>query len=201
MMLAWWVAALALAQSETPADSVAASGKPAAEESFTLLRREVASRLLVDTQFEPTGEDVSEWWNVGKLSLDHRRGVSLRAFAEARVRWGVVGEDPGQPYLLVNVSEPKWTSEVDLREAFVSWRHEAWDIKVGQQIFVWGKNELFAAADLLNPMDVRYDPISGLDAFKDARAPVFAIDAGYFAAETGAELVVLPFFARHRAFL
>jgi hypothetical protein len=91
----------------------------------TFVKVELSSRLLVDTRFddtrrgplERTGEDVVEWWNVGKLWIDHKQGRELSLVADAWVRWGVVGEHPGDhAFVIVNPRDTKWTGEVELRE-------------------------------------------------------------------------------------
>ena len=75
------------------------------------------------------------------------------------------------------------------------------DLKVGQRIFVWGKNEFMAGANVLNPPDLRFDVTSNLDSTKDGRAPIFALDATYWWDDTGFQFVVVPFFTRTRGYL
>lgn len=176
---------------------------PALDASRTWLKGELATRLLSDWRFEKTGEDVVEWWTQGRLRLDHRRSRSLRGIVDARVRWGLVAEEPPpeETYLLFNARDGKWTYEAELREAFIEWRPADFEVRVGQQIFVWGKNELLAPADLLNPMDLRYDILAALDSPKDAKVPVFALDGSYWRGESGVELVILPFFAANKTFV
>ncbi|MEE8408721.1 MAG: hypothetical protein V3T05_03870 [Myxococcota bacterium] len=186
---------------DTPT-AVPAPGPPSSA-SRTWLRTEITSRLMIDTELEDTGEDVVEWWNTGRLRLDHRLDAELRAVVEGWVRWGVAGEDPGPDhgFFVVNARDRKWTGEVELREGWVEWRRLDFEIRIGQQIFVWGKNEIMAAADILNPVDLRFDPLALLESLKDAKVPVFAFDVGYWVGDLGVQLVVLPFFTPNRALL
>ena len=173
----------------------------------TFVKLELSSRLLIDTCFddtrreplERTGEDIVEWWNIGRLRVDHKQGRELGLVAEAWVRWGVAGEHPGQDrFALFNPRDTRWTGEVELREGYAQWRPGDVDIKVGQRIFVWGKNEVFAAADVLNPLDLRFDPIRVIDSPRDIKVPVFAVDLSYWWGDSGLHLVALPFFTPHR---
>src|SRR5690606_2673913 len=124
-----------------------------------------------------TQEDVVEWWNDFRLKIDHKVS-ELKVYTEARLRLGVVTERPRDraAFALVNGADPKWASDVSLREAYVDWRPGAWQLRFGQQIFTWGKNDLFAPADVLNPLDLRYDPLLGLVSPREAKVPVVAMN-------------------------
>ena len=67
-----------------------------------------------------------------------------------------------------------------------------------QQLFVWGNDELFAPADVINPADLRWDPIALLASPRDAKVPVLAADVAYWWGDTVLELVVMPFFAGNK---
>ncbi len=177
--------------------------KPKRSLERTWLRGELSTRMMVDTVFDNTGEDVIEWWNLARMNIDHRTSTGLKLFAESWVRWGVSAEhaDPGDSFYVLNAGDPKWTADVQLREAYITWSPGDFDLKVGQRIFVWGKNEFMAGANVLNPPDLRFDVTSNLDSTKDGRAPVFALDATYWWADTGFQFVVVPFFSRTRGYL
>lgn len=163
-----------------------------------------ASRLMLDLNFETsTGEDVMEWWHVGGLKIDHRFDEHMKALVDARARWGVTGEDtkPHHPFWLVNARDPKWAADLELREGFVTLGVDAASLHVGQRIFVWGKNEFGAAADVVNPIDLRYDLAGTFRSTRDSKVPVFAIDGVVADAGASVELVVLPFFAANKVFL
>ena len=75
--------------------------------------------MMVDTVFDNTGEDVIEWWNLARLSIDHRTNSGLKLFAESWVRWGSVPSMQTQVMLYVfNAGDPKWTADIQLREAY-----------------------------------------------------------------------------------
>ncbi|OGQ82621.1 MAG: hypothetical protein A2289_21830 [Deltaproteobacteria bacterium RIFOXYA12_FULL_58_15] len=172
------------------------------EGSRTLLTFGLSSRFLLDASLEFTGEDVVEWWNLGTLRLEHRHGELLKAVVEAAVRWGMVGEEPiDDPFVGFNPRDVKWTGDVELREAYLQWRRGGIEARVGQQIFVWGKNEVCAAADVLNSVDLRYDPTAMLDSPKNLKVPVFAFDLGWWWESWGVQLVIIPFFTPHRGTL
>lgn len=168
-----------------------------------LFAGEVASRLYVDTAFNPTGEDVIEWWNLGRLRLDYRVLGRFRAYLEGWIRWGGVAEDAANNngFFLVNGSNAKWATDIQLREGYVEMKLDSFLFKVGQRIFVWGKNELFPVADLINPIDLRYDPLAIFNSPRDAKVPVFAAEATYLTGDYSLSLVLVPFFEPHRAFL
>ncbi len=164
------------------------------ERTHTWAKVEVSSRVMVDTAFDGHGEHVLEWWNLGRLRLDYRQSSSLKAVVEGWLRWGVAAKR----HL---ARDPKWTGQVELREGYLAWRRGKLDLKVGQRIYVWGKNELLPPADVLNPLDLRFDAAAFVTNPKDAKRPVFSLEAGYYVDDWGLQLVVLPFFAGHRAFL
>lgn len=169
----------------------------------TWLRGELKTRMMMDTVFDDTGEDVVEWWNLGRINIDHRTSSGVKFYADTWVRWGLTAEhaDAGDAFYLFNAGDPKWTGDVQLREAFVTWSPGDFDLKVGQRIFVWGKNEFMAAANVLNPPDFRFDVAGNLNSTKDGKVPVFALDGTWWLGETGFQLVIVPFFSRTRGYL
>jgi hypothetical protein len=169
----------------------------------TWLKGEFKSRLMVDTVFDDTGEDVIEWWDLLRLSIDHRTSSGVKFYVDTWVRWGLTAEhaDAGDAFYFFNAGDPKWTGDVQLREAFITWSPGDFDLKIGQRIFVWGKNEFMAGANILNPPDFRFDVTSNLDSTKDGRVPVFAFDGTWWLGETGFQFVIVPFFARTKGYL
>ena len=169
----------------------------------TWLRGDVETRFMVDTVFDDTGEDVIEWWYLARLNVDHRTRSGVKVYLDSWVRWGVTAEhaDAGDAFYLFNAGDPKWTADLQLREGFVTFSPGDFDLKVGQRIFVWGKNEFMAGADVLNPPDLRFDIAGNLDSTKDGKVPVFALDGTWWFGDTGLQLVVVPFFTRTRGYL
>jgi hypothetical protein len=72
-----------------------------------------------------------------------------------------------------------WQSETyELREAYLHAEFldgRAW-LRVGKQLIVWGKTELFATTDQFNPRD---DALSSLPTLEESRIPVFALRGVY----------------------
>jgi hypothetical protein len=72
-----------------------------------------------------------------------------------------------------------WQSETyELREAYLHAEFldgRAW-LRVGKQLIVWGKTELFATTDQFNPRD---DALSSLPSLEESRIPVFAARGVY----------------------
>ncbi len=176
------------------------SAAPAPPPPRVIVRRELDTRLLTDLERQATGEDVLEWWNKGALRLEVSYGPTLGAVAEGWVRWGVAGEDPApdHDFWLVNVRDGKWLGEVELREAYVRWQAGPVELRCGNQLFIWGKNELLAGADVLNPSDLRFDPSVLVRAPKESRVPVFALSGALGLGDATLELVVVPFFQANR---
>lgn len=121
---------------------------------------DLASRLGHDTRFDRGGE------MAGYLLHRARTGVLLRhgdwtLKIEARLRWLTTGEAPRRgPFLAYNavnrrsVFEPLWgESHIGIRRFGIEWT-------AGWQELAWGQNAAFAAADVLNPVDLRDGPSS-----------------------------------------
>lgn len=172
-----------------------------APSSHLLVVRELSLRLLGDTTFRHDDADVVEVWGQARLRLDHRATDRLRLVAEARARWGFTGKDtaPGTTFWLYNARAPTFVGLAELREAFVDWNDGPLAVRFGEQIFVWGKNELLPAADVLSPVDLRYDPTRALSDQRSVKQPVLALDARVGHDGAGVELVLVPFFAPARA--
>ena len=91
---------------------------------------QTATRALIKAAY---GELVAE--------RAHGQGTYGDAFAEARIRYGLQGE---QQDLLV-----------DLREAYVNAYVGPFDLRLGQQIIVWGRADAFNPTNNLTPFDLR----------------------------------------------
>ena len=101
-----------------------------------------------DVVHDGDAEDVFEWWQQLNLYLKYQFAEQWDTVTEIDTRYGVVGEAPQEnPFWGVNVSYSKWLSEVSLRQGYLRWRDAGWEISFGSRVFVWGKNELFAAGD------------------------------------------------------
>jgi hypothetical protein len=191
------------ASSTGPAPQAEVPPQPTGPKSNTRVKLELSSRLLADTQHAEVPEDVTEWWNEGLLNIRHSHDSGFRIGINSAVRWGAAGKHPGpeNPYLVINPRDPTWLAETDLKEAWVQWDLGPWQITAGEQIYSWGKNDFMAAADQINPLDMRFDPTRNLANPRNAKVPVFGIDAAYHHEETKFQMVIMPFFRQHRASL
>lgn len=190
---------------EVPAtDSVSTEPvEPLAEEpAFTLLggvgrvSGELLSRYAMDTRFEATSEDVFEWRNRAQLKLDYRIAGKFRAFIGTRFDLWVKGAAPFRDtFWLVNARNVRADGFFELREAYVDFYTSYVDFRIGNQVFSWGQNELFAPADMLNPVDLR-DALAS-DLFKK---PVPSVLATIALGEQGSlRLVWQPLFTANDA--
>ena len=203
---------LVLAAADAPSDVIVIDAEPppaaqiaAPVEVWTppLVQLELLSRVLLNPQLRNMRAEVLQMWHVGRLRAEFTWGAHTQAVAEATVRWGAYGKMPeNAPLLGVNVRDSQWVGEAALREAYVQWRWEGLGVSVGQRLLAWGKNELGAPADAINPLDLRYDPTLLFVAPRLLRVPVFMLTAQYsWGAAARVEAVVQPFFAPNRVFL
>ena len=79
----------------------------------------------------------------------------------------------------------------ELREAYMDYQAEAWDLRVGRQIIVWGKADGLAITDVVSPWD--YTEFLARD-FDDIRMPVDAVRGRLLFDNINIELVWLPKF-------
>jgi len=71
-----------------------------------------------------------------------------------------------------------YESEAEIDEAFIEGPlSQAFDLKVGRQIVVWGKAETLRVTDLLNPLDLRVPGRTDVD---DIRLPLAMSKLGYY---------------------
>ena len=160
-------------------------------------RGDYRTRALWDVVHEGDAEDVFEWWQQLNLYLKYQFAEEWDTVIETDTRYGVVGEAPQEnPFWGVNVSYSKWLSDVSLRQGYLRWRDAGWEVSFGSRIFVWGKNELFAAGDFLNPVNAQGDVVGLLSDPRMAKEPIWAIDASYQLDDHVLQLVVVPIFVR-----
>ncbi len=82
-------------------------------------------------------------------------------------------------------------SGLELREAYMDYQAEKWDIRVGRQIIVWGKADGLAITDIISPWD--YTEFLARD-FDDIRLPVDAVRWRLILDKANFELLWLPVF-------
>jgi len=160
-------------------------------------RGEYRTRGLWDMVHDGDAEDVFEWWQTLNLFLKYQFAEAWDVVSEIDTRYGVIGEAPQESaFWGLNVSYSKWLADVDLRQGYLRWRDQNWEVAFGSRVFVWGKNELFAAADFLNPVNAQGDVIGLLSDPRLAKKPIWAIDASYQFGDSVFQLVVVPVFER-----
>ena len=97
-------------------------------------------------------------------------------------------------YLSVNAVEDGVVAAekgIELREAFVEYVADSWDLRVGRQIIVWGKADGVAITDIICPRD--YAEFFAAE-YDDTRIPVDAAKWRYLGNSFDLELVWLPRF-------
>lgn len=160
-------------------------------------RGEYRSRALWDLRHDGDAEDVFEWWQQLNFLLKYRFSDDFDIVTEIDNRYGVVGEAPQEnPFWGLNVSYAKWLTDIDLRQGYLRWRSNGWEISAGSRIFVWGKNELNAPADFMNPLDATGDIVGLLSDPRMAKVPVWALDIGYQWGDHFIQFVAQPIFVR-----
>jgi len=79
----------------------------------------------------------------------------------------------------------------ELREAYVEYVSDNWDLRVGRQIIVWGKADGLQITDLISPLDMTEFLARDYD---DIRTPVEALKFRLLGEKTNFELVWVPVF-------
>jgi hypothetical protein len=79
----------------------------------------------------------------------------------------------------------------ELREAYVEYVSDKWDLRVGRQIIVWGKADGMQITDLISPLDLTEFLARDYD---DIRTPVEALKFRLLGEKTNFELVWVPIF-------
>lgn len=83
---------------------------------------------------------------------------------------------------------------IELREAFLEYAEEAWDIRAGRQIIVWGKADGLRITDLISPMDMTEFLARDYD---DIRIPVDALKFRWMPGDLSLEFVFVPIFQKY----
>lgn len=118
-------------------------GEPAAAPALQLpvdLGGYVRSTFFAGKVPERSSGDVKAAYGELALQLRTKRETYGQGLAELRFRHGFAGYDPGL--------------SVDLREGYVSLYLGALDLRLGQQIIVWGRADAFNPTNNLTPIDL-----------------------------------------------
>jgi hypothetical protein len=81
--------------------------------------------------------------------------------------------------------------EIDLHEAYFEYTQASWDVKIGRQIYSWGKADGLRITDVLSPCD--YSEYITRD-FDETRIPVDSVKYRYLFPKADLELVWIPIF-------
>jgi len=80
-------------------------------------------------------------------------------------------------------------SKIELREAFLQYTNNKWDLKAGKQIVIWGVADGMRITDIISPMD--YSEFLARD-YDDIRIPVNAFRLKYIESNYNCELIFVP---------
>ncbi len=100
----------------------------------------------------------------------------------------------GKSYLFASLNSqynsllPEQTG-IELREAFLQYTSDHWDLKAGRQIVIWGVSDGMRVTDIVSPMDMTEFLAREYD---DIRIPVNALKLKYFNSKLSAEAIIIP---------
>lgn len=153
-----------------------------------------------------TGAEASDPYAVPHDRLLGQAQLHLRA-RYARGRWfeavlsglltaGLFEQDarPPDSFNLGN-GDVRTAFEPTLREAYVSFFVRRFDLRIGQQRIAWGRGELFAPNDVINPLDLRDQ---GLTETEVLRLPTVALRGDLSLGPAVISAVVAPYFQPNR---
>lgn len=80
-------------------------------------------------------------------------------------------------------------TKIELRELFLNYGKENWNVKIGRQIVIWGNSDGMRITDLVSPMDMTEFLARDYD---DIRMPVDAIRLQWTNTKMQAELIYIP---------
>lgn len=79
---------------------------------------------------------------------------------------------------------------VQLRDAYLSFSFDSWELSLGQQIITWGEGDVLSPIDVVNTRDQREPGLADLD---DIRVPALSTRLSYFFKGARYELVVVHY--------
>ncbi len=117
----------------------------------------------------------------------------LSSRTRLRTEMWVTGEDASlfASMNAVNNNVIASNSGIELREAYMDYTAEKWDIRIGRQIIIWGKADGLAITDIVSPQD--YTEFLARD-FDDIRLPVDALRGRLLFDRANVEFLWLPVF-------
>lgn len=164
------------------------------------------TRARLSIGLQSTGSDVSDPYAVPHDRLLGQAQLFLRA-RYARGTWfegvlsGLLGaalfEQDARPpdsFNLVN-GDVRTAFEATLREAYVGFFVRRFDLRIGQQRIAWGRGELFAPNDVVNPLDLRDQFLTETEVL---RLPTLALRGDLSIGPAVISAVVAPYFQPNR---
>ncbi|KFE69509.1 hypothetical protein [Hyalangium minutum] len=192
-----------IASPESPSDEALGATSGASESSTELLGwaraalsydfpRDAPTQNPLDPQ---TPHDALTDRSMLYLRFHHRRGDGLSFVAsgalEHRIRWrdlpeALPGQETGKAW--------RYQLEPRLQELYVGIYKAPLDLTIGQQRIAWGRNEILAINDVINPQDLR-DPLLIPEELR--YKPGIAVRADIALGASSLQLIVVPFFQPH----
>jgi len=77
-----------------------------------------------------------------------------------------------------NYRNPRSFYDDVLTELYVDYIHGPWDVRVGKQIITWGELDVDRAADVVNPIDLRWG-VPGIEAWEELKRAKWLIRTTY----------------------
>lgn len=164
------------------------------------------TRARLSVGLVSTGAEESDPYAVPHDRLITQGQLFLRA-RYARSKWfeavlsgvlsaGLFEQDarPPDSFTLFN-GELRSAFEPTLREAYVGFFVRRFDLRIGQQRIAWGRGELFAPNDVVNPLDLRDQFLTETELL---RLPTLALRGDLALGPVVLSAVIAPYFQPHR---
>jgi hypothetical protein len=148
----------------------------------------IVPAILLGTDFEPQG--FVDTYHAARL---HDPYNYLSSRTRLRLEMWITGEDASlfASMNAIHNNLIKSNTGIELREAYVDYQAEKWDLRIGRQIIVWGKADGLAITDIVSPWD--FTEFLARD-FDDIRLPVDALRLRLLFNNANFEFLWLPIF-------
>ena len=104
--------------------------------------------------------------------------ASFKYWYEMATRWDTQLRRSIDSDLLKNYQQPRRFEEDVLTEFYADYVHGPWDVRAGKQIVTWGELDVDRAADVVNPLDLRWG-VPGVDAWEEVKRPMWLLRTTY----------------------
>ena len=117
----------------------------------------------------------------------------LSSRTRLRMELWITGEDASlfTSMNAINNNVINSNSGIELREAFMDYSADNWDVRIGRQLIIWGKADGLEITDIISPKD--YTEFLAQD-FDDIRLSIDALKFRLLFEQTNLELIWLPVF-------